>query len=274
MKRLLIVGCGDVGMRMLPLLRGRYRLFALSRSGAARCRCCAHWGSRRWPATWTMRKACAVCSGLPHDMLHFAPPPGTGARDGRTGNLIRALQKARSIPQRLVYISTSGVYGDCGGAPGPRARSAAAADRACRAACGCRAAAARVGTPERCQRDDPAGARDLRGRSLAAGAPAGRDAGAGRAGRPLHQSHPRRRPGAHRAGRAHARPRPTRLQRFRRFSLADGGILRPGGRQLRSAPRRRASRDKRRRSAFPRRCCRSCGSRGAWPTRACGGSCA
>jgi nucleoside-diphosphate-sugar epimerase len=31
--------------------------------------------------------------------------------------LIAALTRARSIPQRFVYISTSGVYGDCGGAP-------------------------------------------------------------------------------------------------------------------------------------------------------------
>jgi nucleoside-diphosphate-sugar epimerase len=48
-------------------------------------------------------------------VLHFAPPPDAGERDWRTANLIRALRKARSIPQRLVYISTSGVYGDCGG---------------------------------------------------------------------------------------------------------------------------------------------------------------
>jgi nucleoside-diphosphate-sugar epimerase len=69
------------------------------------------------PLAGDLDEAQSLCrlSGLPHDVLHFAPPPGSGARDGRTGNLIRALQKARSIPQRLVYISTSGVYGDCAG---------------------------------------------------------------------------------------------------------------------------------------------------------------
>lgn len=114
MKRLLIVGCGDVAMRLLPLLRGRYRLFALIRSSG-------HDAALRdmevTPLAGDLDDAQSLCrlSGLPHDVLHLAPPPGTGVRDGRTVNLIRALQKARSIPQRLVYISTSGVYGDCAG---------------------------------------------------------------------------------------------------------------------------------------------------------------
>ena len=115
MKRLLIVGCGDVGMRMLPLLRGRYRLFALTRSGRERDATLRALGVT--PLAGDLDDAQSLCrlAGLPHDVLHFAPPPGAGVRDERTGNLIRALQKARSIPQRLVYISTSGVYGDCGG---------------------------------------------------------------------------------------------------------------------------------------------------------------
>ena len=55
-------------------------------------------------------------AGLAQDVVHFAPPPGLGTRDTRTANLIRALTKGGSLPQRMVYISTSGVYGDCGGA--------------------------------------------------------------------------------------------------------------------------------------------------------------
>jgi len=54
-------------------------------------------------------------AGLAQDVVHLAPPPGSGTRDTRTINLIRALAKGGSLPQRLVYISTSGVYGDCGG---------------------------------------------------------------------------------------------------------------------------------------------------------------
>ena len=52
----------------------------------------------------------------PFAVLHFAPPPSDGRDDSRTRKLIAALARARSIPQRFVYISTSGVYGDCAGA--------------------------------------------------------------------------------------------------------------------------------------------------------------
>jgi nucleoside-diphosphate-sugar epimerase len=115
MRRLLIVGCGDVALRMVPLLRGRYRLYALTHSQARHALIRAHGIT---PLTGDLDDAGSLArlSGLPHDVLHFAPPPSAGTRDVRTGNLIRALRTARSIPQRLVYISTSGVYGDCGGA--------------------------------------------------------------------------------------------------------------------------------------------------------------
>ena len=52
----------------------------------------------------------------PFGVLHCAPPPGEGRDDPRTQKLLAALTTARRIPQRFVYISTSGVYGDCGGA--------------------------------------------------------------------------------------------------------------------------------------------------------------
>ena len=53
-------------------------------------------------------------------MLHCAPPPPSGATDTRTANLLAALESRRILPTRFVYISTSGVYGDCGGARGRR----------------------------------------------------------------------------------------------------------------------------------------------------------
>ena len=48
-------------------------------------------------------------------MVHFAPPPSAGVHDTRTAHLIAALGRRRSLPQQFVYISTSGVYGDCDG---------------------------------------------------------------------------------------------------------------------------------------------------------------
>jgi nucleoside-diphosphate-sugar epimerase len=66
-------------------------------------------------------------AGIAHDVVHLAPPPANGATDTRTAHLIAALGKGSSknssknksmqmsLPQHFVYISTSGVYGDCAG---------------------------------------------------------------------------------------------------------------------------------------------------------------
>ena len=49
-------------------------------------------------------------------VLHLAPPPESGEGDPRTANLVAALTAEGMLPERFVYISTSGVYGDCAGA--------------------------------------------------------------------------------------------------------------------------------------------------------------
>lgn len=56
---------------------------------------------------------CALAIGAAK-VFHFAPPPRVGARDTHTRHLVAAL--ARTPPKRLIYISTTGVYGDCAGA--------------------------------------------------------------------------------------------------------------------------------------------------------------
>ncbi len=48
-------------------------------------------------------------------VFHFAPPPADGLEDSRTARLIRHFEQ-HGHPERLVYISTTGVYGDCQGA--------------------------------------------------------------------------------------------------------------------------------------------------------------
>lgn len=53
-------------------------------------------------------------AGLADRVLHLAPPPTQGVRDPRTRALGQALLR-RTRPLALVYGSTSGVYGDCGG---------------------------------------------------------------------------------------------------------------------------------------------------------------
>ena len=122
MQRLLIIGCGDVARRSLPLLAGRYRLYALVRAPdaaldaeLARFGVTAVRGDLDRPATL------ARLAGLADLVLHFAPPQESAdtagiGRDWRTRRLIAALRRGKILPRRLVYISTSGIYGDCGGA--------------------------------------------------------------------------------------------------------------------------------------------------------------
>jgi nucleoside-diphosphate-sugar epimerase len=111
---LLIVGCGDVGMRVVRLLRGRWRLLALTSDPARRAELRAAGvvplvGNLDAPATL------ARLAGLADAVLHLAPPPGQGRTDPRTAHLLQALARHGRV-RRIVYGSTSGVYGDCGGA--------------------------------------------------------------------------------------------------------------------------------------------------------------
>jgi nucleoside-diphosphate-sugar epimerase len=63
-------------------------------------------------------------------VLHLAPPPGHGATDPRTAHLLQVLARAGRV-KRLVYASTTGVYGDAGGAQFDETRPVApASDRA------------------------------------------------------------------------------------------------------------------------------------------------
>jgi len=115
MRRLLIIGCGDVAMRMVDKVRGRYRTFGLARSSKQRMLLRAQ-GIVSVEGDLDHSKSLHRLSGLATDVVHFVPPPAEGHRDTRTTNLIRALTRGGSLPQRLVYLSTSGVYGDCAGA--------------------------------------------------------------------------------------------------------------------------------------------------------------
>ena len=114
MQKLLIVGCGDVARRALPRLIGHYRVFALLRDPLQ----CAAWrDAGAIPLVADLDRAASLTriAGLADIVMHFAPPPERGLVDARTRRLLAALAKGKSLPQRLVYISTSGVYGDCSG---------------------------------------------------------------------------------------------------------------------------------------------------------------
>jgi nucleoside-diphosphate-sugar epimerase len=108
--RLLIVGCGDVGMRLLPLLRDRFRVFAVT-SSPARCAELRAAGAVPIVADLDQPASLRRLARLAPNVVHLAPPQPSGALDLRTRRLTAILPDGAS----LVYVSTSGVYGDCQG---------------------------------------------------------------------------------------------------------------------------------------------------------------
>ena len=111
--RVLIVGCGDVGLRVAQALPGRVRLMALTTT-ESRISELRALGITPLAGNLDSPASLRRLAGLAHRVVHLAPPPGAGWGDPRTLALIRAL-RLRSAPDSLVYGSTSGVYGDCQG---------------------------------------------------------------------------------------------------------------------------------------------------------------
>jgi nucleoside-diphosphate-sugar epimerase len=101
-------------MRVLRLLRGRYRLLALT-SSESRCAALRAAGAQPLVGNLDEPATLARLAGLADAVLHLAPPPLQGSTDPRTCHLIDALARGSRV-RCLVYASTSGVYGDCGGA--------------------------------------------------------------------------------------------------------------------------------------------------------------
>ncbi|MGS0897603.1 NAD-dependent epimerase/dehydratase family protein [Burkholderia stagnalis] len=181
--RALIVGCGDVGLRCVAQWRAQrrnLRIVALT-SHPARCDELRAVGATPIVGDLDRPATLGRLAGLAGTILHLAPPPSDGRDDRRTRALIAALVRptrrpsarpapatgrlrvaravarqggapvraARIVPDglrapRLVYASTTGVYGDCGGAridetqpprpANPRAFRRVSAERQLRAA--------------------------------------------------------------------------------------------------------------------------------------------
>ena len=112
--RLLIVGCGDVGQRVLRELGGRLRVRVLT-SSPERVPTLRQLGVTPLVGSLDVPASLARLAGLASRVLHLAPPPSSGACDARTAALLVALSRRGGL-RSLVYGSTTGVYGDAGGA--------------------------------------------------------------------------------------------------------------------------------------------------------------
>jgi nucleoside-diphosphate-sugar epimerase len=116
--RLLIVGCGDVGLRLAALAQPRFRVIALS-SSPERLPLLRAAGIVALSGDLDQQASLRRLRGLARWVAMLAPPPPSGAHDKRSRHLAAALGYRMingGLAPRLVYASTSGVYGDCGGA--------------------------------------------------------------------------------------------------------------------------------------------------------------
>ena len=124
--RILIIGFGDIGERVARQLVDRYIVTALVRN-AESARRARMLGVHALRGDLSLPDSLRKLAGNADVVFHFAPPPSEGVRDTHTRHLLAALARqsmgksmrsgmlSQRLPRRLVYISTTGVYGDCGG---------------------------------------------------------------------------------------------------------------------------------------------------------------
>jgi nucleoside-diphosphate-sugar epimerase len=102
----LIVGCGDIGQRLArPLIAEARTVHGVVRSAATADRCAAL-GVKPQLLDLDLQAPPAA-----DWVFWLAPPPDGGSTDPR----LRRWLATRPRFQKLVYLSTSGVYGDCQG---------------------------------------------------------------------------------------------------------------------------------------------------------------
>ncbi len=115
--RILIIGYGDVAQRFTAMLqkspaRASVRWFALVRK-PENAQSVRGAGGRAIVGDLDDFRSLHGVAGLANVVLYLAPPPAQGGGDPR---LIRALAALRGTTRKLIYVSTTGVYGDCQGA--------------------------------------------------------------------------------------------------------------------------------------------------------------
>jgi nucleoside-diphosphate-sugar epimerase len=112
---ILIIGCGDIGIRVAKRLSLGHRVFALT-SSSHRFQELREAGATPILGNLDQPESLWRLAGLAQTVIHLAPPQNQGNRDHRTRNLLRILAQGSSAVRRLIYVSTTGVYGDHRGA--------------------------------------------------------------------------------------------------------------------------------------------------------------
>ena len=119
----MVIGCGDVGLRLAQRLPAGVRCIALTSSQARLPELRAH-GILPLQGNLDDKTSLRRLAGIATRLVHLAPPASDDPVqriDPRTRSLVQVLS-LRTPPVSVVYASTSGVYGDCHGELVPESR--------------------------------------------------------------------------------------------------------------------------------------------------------
>lgn len=108
-----VIGCGDIGKRVARELVAKGCRVQVTAHHADQTAALEALGLLPIVANFDYREDLPQIPIHQHRLFYFMPPQGGGSMDARMANFCSQLHP-ESCPQRIVYISTSGVYGDCG----------------------------------------------------------------------------------------------------------------------------------------------------------------
>ncbi|MBN1956650.1 MAG: SDR family oxidoreductase [Desulfuromonadales bacterium] len=109
-----IIGCGDIGLRVARRLIKQGEVVTGTAHFEEGVAILESAGIQPLVANFDYQEDIPEFSVNGHRVFYFLAPQGGGSSDYRMINFCRRLS-AENCPERIVYISTSGVYGDCGG---------------------------------------------------------------------------------------------------------------------------------------------------------------
>lgn len=108
-----IIGCGDIGLRVARKLIARGRTVEATAHFNEGVAVLGSSGIKPIVANFDYQDDIPEIALAGRKLFYFLAPQGGGSSDYRMLNFCRRLS-VDNCPERIVYISTSGVYGDCG----------------------------------------------------------------------------------------------------------------------------------------------------------------
>jgi NAD dependent epimerase/dehydratase family enzyme len=111
--KLFIAGCGDIGIRTARLaLAEGIAVTAMSRSGERAATLTGN-GAEVITGNLDVPESLPLLTTAGAALIYFVPPPGGGVVDSRVSTFLSAIPPGAE-PLRIVYVSTTAVYGACG----------------------------------------------------------------------------------------------------------------------------------------------------------------